>query len=132
LITSGTITSTARLLTERLRSEGENVGVLKIKMFRPFPVEELCSILYSAKKVAVIDRNFSTGAGGIFCHEVRAALCNLQNRPQVFSYIAGLGGRDVTQDVLQEIVQRTRQSSQAPIKSIWIGLQEVKRGFGHL
>ncbi len=126
IVTSGTITSTARLLLEELRSQGEKVGVLKIKMFRPFPVEEVRRALAPAKKVAVVDRNFSFGAGGIFAQELKAALYNSSTRPAVFCYIAGLGGRDVTTAVLKDIYYRTKESDVPPRENIWIGLQEVK------
>jgi pyruvate/2-oxoacid:ferredoxin oxidoreductase alpha subunit len=130
LVTSGTITSTARLLLEDLRDRGEKVGLLKMKMFRPFPVELVCRALKSAKKVAVIDRNFSSGAGGIFLQEVRAALCNRQDRPLVFGYVVGLGGRDVTKAVLEEIYKATKDGDVPSDKSVWIGLREVKHAIG--
>jgi pyruvate/2-oxoacid:ferredoxin oxidoreductase alpha subunit len=60
-VTSGTITSTARLVLQTLRGRGEKLGILKIKLFRPFPVEEIRKALKGAKKIAVIDRNFSSG-----------------------------------------------------------------------
>lgn len=126
LVTSGTVTSTARLLLEELRTGGERVGVLKIKMFRPFPVETIRRALGRAKKVAVIDRNFSFGAGGIFAQEIRAALCNMPGRPPVFGFIAGLGGRDVTTAVLENIYIQTKHSQTPAAESIWVGLQETK------
>jgi len=126
LVTSGTITSTARLLLDDLWAKGEKVGLLKVKMFRPFPVESICRALKTARKVAVIDRNFSSGAGGIFLQEVRAALCNMQERPLVFGYVVGLGGRDVTTALLNDIYEKTKDSNVPPDKSIWMGLREVK------
>jgi len=66
LLTSGTVTSTTRLVVKDLRKKGEKVGVLKMRLLRPFPVVELREVLKGAKKVAVIDRNFSFGASGIF------------------------------------------------------------------
>jgi len=127
LVTSGTMTSTARLLLEELRAKGERVGVLKVKMFRPFPVEAIRRALQGAQKVAVIDRNFSFGASGIFAQEIRAALCNVPGHPPVFGYIAGLGGRDVTTSVLADIYNRTKTSNTPAMESIWVGLQEVNR-----
>jgi pyruvate/2-oxoacid:ferredoxin oxidoreductase alpha subunit len=127
LVTSGTMTSTARQLLDELRAKGERVGILKIKMFRPFPVEEVRKALKNARKVAVIDRNFSFGASGIFAQEIRAALCNVPGHPPVFGYIAGLGGRDVTTSVLLDIYNRTKTSNVPATESIWVGLQEVKR-----
>ncbi len=130
LVTSGTITSTARLLLEELRTRGEKVGVLKIKMFRPFPVEAVRRALGWAEKVAVVDRNFSFGAGGIFAQEVRAALCNVPGHPPIFGFIAGLGGRDVTTEVLENIYHQTKHSDAPSKESIWVGLQEVKHATG--
>ena len=77
-------------------------------------------------KVAVIDRNFSFGASGIFAQEVRAALCSLDERPSVFGFIAGLGGRDVTVPVLEEIYLHARNNTAPDRESIWVGLREVQ------
>jgi len=124
LVTSGTVTSTCREVIGRLRREGERVGLLKIKMFRPFPFDLIREHLGGAEKVAVIDRNVSFGACGIFAQEVRAALCNLPVRPRVFGYIAGLGGRDITPQTIEEIYNRTRTEPQPAGDGIWIGLDE--------
>jgi pyruvate/2-oxoacid:ferredoxin oxidoreductase alpha subunit len=125
LVTSGTITSTSRMVIEDLRGRGESVGLLKMKMFRPFPVELARQALTRAQKVAVIDRNFSFGASGIFAQELRAALYNLPRHPQVYGYVAGLGGRDVTAAVIEDIYWRTKGSTVPEAESVWIGLQEV-------
>ncbi|HEU19650.1 MAG TPA: pyruvate ferredoxin oxidoreductase [Deltaproteobacteria bacterium] len=125
LVTTGTITSTSRQVVNELRAEGEKVGLMKLKLFRPFPVHHVRSVLISAKKIAVIDRNFSFGAGGIFAQEIRAALCNEPGHPPVYGYIAGIGGRDVTTDVIGEIYRRTKNSEAPEAESIWMGLQEV-------
>jgi pyruvate/2-oxoacid:ferredoxin oxidoreductase alpha subunit len=85
ILTAGTAVGTCREAIADLRSKGEKVGLLKIKMFRPFPVQRLCEALGHAKKVAVIDRNCSFGVGGIFAQELKAALCHLDHRPQVYS-----------------------------------------------
>jgi pyruvate/2-oxoacid:ferredoxin oxidoreductase alpha subunit len=126
LVTTGTVTSTSRQVIADLRARGEKVGLLKIKLFRPFPVESIRAALGRAQKVAVIDRNFSFGASGIFAQEIRAALCNLPGRPAVFGYIAGLGGRDVTTAIIEEIYIRTRDAEVPKEESTWVGLQEVK------
>lgn len=124
LVTSGTVTSTSRLVVRQLREKGEKVGLLKMKAFRPFPFEALRSQTAHAKKLAVMDRNFSFGAGGIFAQEIRSALCNLARRPLVYGYVAGLGGRDVTTDVIEDIYWRTKTSAHPEGESIWIGLHQ--------
>ncbi|MBT8370849.1 MAG: pyruvate ferredoxin oxidoreductase [Deltaproteobacteria bacterium] len=124
LVTTGTVTGTCRQVLADLRSRGEKVGLLKIKMFRPFPADLICRYLKSAQKIAVIDRNISFGAGGIFAQEIRAALCNLDPQPHVFSFIAGLGGRDITVDTLKEIFNKTKNNSASTDEIIWIGLNQ--------
>ena len=121
-VAAGTTASTCRQAIADLRSKGEKVGLLKLKMFRPFPTDLIRQNLARAQKVAVVDRNCSFGAGGIFAQEIKSALCNVDSPPGVFSYIAGLGGRDVTQDTLEEIYLQTKTSHTPARESIWIGL----------
>lgn len=130
LITSGTVTSTSRQVVAELREKGEKVGLLKIKLFRPFPVNMLQEITKSASKVAVIDRNFSFGASGIFAQEVKAALCNFPGHPPVYGYVAGLGGRDITTEVIEEIYWLTKNSTAPENESSWVGLREVDNAVG--
>ncbi len=125
LVLTGTAASTGRQVVDTLRAEGEKVGMLKLRMFRPFPVREIRSVLGGAQKVAVVDRNFSFGASGIFAQEIRAALYNGKSRPPVFGYIAGLGGRDVTVDTLETIYRMTRERDVPETESVWVGLNEA-------
>ncbi len=123
LVTSGTVSSTARIVIDKLRSMGKRVGRLNIRMFRPFPSREVREALRGARKVAVLDRNISFGQGGIFAQELKAALCAEKNRPQVFGFIAGLGGRDITPDTIEEVIGKADKLA-APAKEIeWIGLK---------
>jgi pyruvate/2-oxoacid:ferredoxin oxidoreductase alpha subunit len=130
LVTSGTVTSTSRQVIQQLRAGGEKVGLLKVKLFRPFPVAEVRRRLGTAQKVAVIDRNFSFGASGIFAQEIRAALYNAPKHPLVVGYVAGLGGRDITMEVIEDIYRHVRQSSKSTGENIWVGLQEVRHATG--
>ncbi len=124
LVTTGTVTGTCRQVLADLRSRGEKVGLFKLKLFRPFPADLICRHLGSAAKIAVIDRNISFGAGGIFAQEIRAALCNQESRPQVFGYVAGLGGRDITPETLVEIYRKTKENPAPDEETIWIGLNQ--------
>jgi pyruvate/2-oxoacid:ferredoxin oxidoreductase alpha subunit len=103
LVTAGSITSTTRMVVKDLRKQGHKIGLLKIRLFRPFPVEAARDALKGKTKVAVIDRNISLGSGGIFCQELRAALIHSPDHPLTYSYIAGVGGTDVTPEVIQKI-----------------------------
>jgi pyruvate/2-oxoacid:ferredoxin oxidoreductase alpha subunit len=122
MVVTGTVASTCRHLIAQLRRQGESVGMLKIKMFRPFPGQIIREIAASGRKIAVVDRNFSFGASGIFAQEIKAALYDSNERPPVFGYVVGLGGRDVTVAVLSEIYWRTKADDVPPDESIWIGL----------
>ena len=124
LVTSGTITGTARGVVDDYRKKGEKVGLLKMKMFRPFPTEEVRRVLQKVKKVAVVDRNISFGATGIFAQEIRSVLHRHGEGTSVFGFIAGLGGRDVTPSVLQQIVE-TAKGKEAPSGDVvWIGAKK--------
>jgi pyruvate/2-oxoacid:ferredoxin oxidoreductase alpha subunit len=103
-----------------LRQQGHNVGLLKIRLFRPFPVEAVQEALRGKRKIAVIDRNISLGSGGIFCQELRAALIHSPDRPETYSYIAGVGGTDVTPEVIQKIALEVMNRSEPFDKAIWV------------
>jgi pyruvate/2-oxoacid:ferredoxin oxidoreductase alpha subunit len=124
LVTSGTITSTARHVVNELRDAGQAVGLVKVRMFRPFPTGALRQALAGCPRVAVLDRNISPGHGGIFAEEIRSALYDLApaDRPQVFGYVLGLGGRDVTPATIQEIVEITRGARQPEREDLWVGV----------
>jgi pyruvate/2-oxoacid:ferredoxin oxidoreductase alpha subunit len=120
LVTAGSITSTARITIKALRGQGHKIGLLKIRLFRPFPVEAVQKALRGKKKIAVIDRNISLGGGGIFCQELRAALVHTPDHPLTYSYIAGIGGTDVTPDVIQKIALDFMNRSEPIDQPIWI------------
>jgi pyruvate/2-oxoacid:ferredoxin oxidoreductase alpha subunit len=123
LMTSGTVTSTSRIVIQKLVERGYSVAGIKIKRFRPFPSEEVYEEIKGAKKVAVIDRNLSAGVGGIFAHELKASLYPREKRPQVFGFISGLGGRDITPELIEEAIQYTVDHPQPEEEILWLGLK---------
>jgi pyruvate/2-oxoacid:ferredoxin oxidoreductase alpha subunit len=123
LMTSGTVTSTSRIVIEKLIRKGYNVAGIKIKRFRPFPSKEIYEEVKGAKKLAVIDRNLSAGVGGIFAQELRAALYSREERPQVFGFISGLGGRDITPELIEEAIQYTVEHNRPEEEILWLGLR---------
>ncbi len=127
LVTSGTITTTTRAVVQALREEGKKVGLLKVRLFRPFPLEEVAMALKNAKRVAIIDRNFSYGATGIFAQEIRNALYHLPIRPLIYSYVVGIGGRDVGPEVILDLYQQVLTETTPKVESTWIGLRELRR-----
>jgi len=124
LMTSGTVTSTSRIVIGKLIEKGYNVAGIKIKRFRPFPSEEIFEEVKGAKKLAVIDRNLSAGVGGIFAQELRAALYSREERPQVFGFISGLGGRDITPELIEEAIQYTAEHHRPEEEILWLGLKK--------
>jgi pyruvate/2-oxoacid:ferredoxin oxidoreductase alpha subunit len=120
LAVSGSMAGTCRQLIENLRHAGTKAGMLKMRLFRPFPGDAVRKMLQDVPKVAVVDRNCSLGAGGIFAQEIRSELCNLAKRPDVYSYIAGLGGRDVSLTELEGICRQTLESDAPPHGSVWL------------
>ena len=125
LVTSGTITSTAREVVDRHRHRADPVGLLKVRMFRPFPTALLRQHLAGVGSVAVLDRNISPGHGGIFAEEIRSALYDLEpgQRPAVHGFILGLGGRDVTPAVIDECIDRSRRVREPEAEDLWVGVQ---------
>ncbi len=104
LVTVGASTSTTRIVVQERCARGQKIGIAKLRLFRPFPVDAIRQILTKAKRVAVIDRNLSVGCGGIFAQEIRAALYDLSERPVILGYVVGLGGRDITIEVLNRLI----------------------------
>ena len=125
LVTSGTITSTARDVVDRRRAAGERIGLVKVKLFRPFPTQVLRDLLRGVQRVAVLDRNISPGHGGIFAEEIRSALYDLplDDQPMMFGYVLGLGGRDVTPAVLDEVIDRTQVAAAPQREDLWVGVK---------
>jgi pyruvate/2-oxoacid:ferredoxin oxidoreductase alpha subunit len=119
LVTMGGIGGTAREAVDRLREDGIPAGVARIRQFRPFPAAEITDAVAGVDRVVVIDRNCSIGSGGIVAAEVRAALMAAgEVDPIVLSYVAGLGGVNVSVDRVVQIARdarKRRQPSPAPI-----------------
>ncbi|MBE6034729.1 MAG: pyruvate ferredoxin oxidoreductase [Clostridiales bacterium] len=100
----GSSAGTGKAAVELLRQQGNKVGLIKIRVFRPFPMEELATALSHVKAVAVMDKaeSFSAAGGPLFA-ETRSALYDLEHRPKVINYVYGLGGRDITVEDFQHI-----------------------------
>ncbi len=101
IVIMGSAAGTAKQTADNLREKGEKVGVLKIRMFRPFPEKEIRKALAGAKAVAVLDRACSFGLGGPVFHEIRSALYG--HDIPLKSYIYGLGGRDTYVNDMEEV-----------------------------
>jgi len=104
IVVIGSTAGNARHVARQMRAAGVKAGIVKVRVFRPFPYAELAAVLAGVKAVAVLDRSESFGAeGGPLFLEVRCALYDLAERMPVISYIYGLGGSDVRLDLIERV-----------------------------
>jgi pyruvate ferredoxin oxidoreductase alpha subunit len=99
LVAMGSVSETAMTAVDEMRAEGKKVGLVRIRLWRPFPDEEFKAAVAKARVLGVVDRSITPGshAGPVFM-EIRSLLYALPERPAVFGFSLGLGGRDVTRD----------------------------------
>jgi len=105
IVTVGSLCGTVKDAIDEMRAEGKKVGLLKIRVFRPFPTEEVAKALAHVNRVAVLDKNISLGAKGAVALEVKDALYG--SGIAVKDFVLGLGGRDVRKRNIREIVTQT-------------------------
>ncbi|MDI6776758.1 MAG: transketolase C-terminal domain-containing protein [Syntrophales bacterium] len=114
LLTMGSMGETAEVAIDELRREGISAGLLKLKLWRPFPFKELKKAVKGVKVLAVTDRAVSYGGpGGPVCAEIRSALYDEPERPVIVDYIIGLGGRDVS---VEDFITMGKRALEAKIK----------------
>lgn len=105
----GSFATKAHDAVDSLRQAGWKVGLARIRLFRPFPREQIRQLLRGRRAVAVIDQNISMGMGGVLHSEVATALYAMKEAPAVLaSYIGGLGGRDISQEEFFEMINELR------------------------
>jgi len=110
LLTMGSFSETATLAIDEMRNKGKDVGLIKLRLWRPFPFEELRRAVSGADVLIVLDRALSFGGpGGPVCSEIRSALYAEPKRPKVVSFVAGLGGRDISVSGFEEIITKGMQ-----------------------
>jgi len=112
LITMGSISETAMTAVDGMRERGKKVGLTRIRLWRPFPAQDLFDAVKGAKQLAVVDRamNFNALCGPV-CGEIKSVLFDRGHTPYVKNYIAGLGGRDVTVENFTEMVEGAELSA---------------------
>lgn len=120
IVTMGSMVGTARDAVDNLRMEGVPVGLLKVKLFRPFPTEAVRQALMSVPKVMVLDRNFAPGTGGFLHQELKAALYGVDDGPGVHGYLTGVGGTNISPNNIAALV-REAMSTTPIASSVWKG-----------
>lgn len=118
LVAMGSICGTIKAVVDYMRNEGHKVGLLKVIAFRPFPKEEIYNAVKNADRIAVLDKNISFGIGGVLFNEIKAKI-DVDAR----GFILGLGGRDVSNDDIMDIIEITKNSTESD-KINWIGLKQ--------
>lgn len=116
IIAMGSICSTIRVCVDDMRERGEKIGLLKLRVYRPFPQEQIQKAVKNAQKVAIIDKNILFGLGGAIYNDVKSKI-----DVEAYDFIMGLGGRDITPQHIEEVINKTKN----PEKDInWIGLKK--------
>jgi pyruvate/2-oxoacid:ferredoxin oxidoreductase alpha subunit len=105
IVAMGSLAMEATVAVKMLREEGNKVGVLGLRVFRPFPKTALAKALEKARLVAVFDKNISYGSEGATCSEIKAALYGSKTKAVIRNYVVGLGGRDVKARELADAVR---------------------------
>jgi pyruvate/2-oxoacid:ferredoxin oxidoreductase alpha subunit len=126
LMTMGNCSGTAKVVIDQKRAEGLKVGLVKVRLFRPFPAERLISAVRGKKAIGVIDRNvlFGWNSGGLFV-EAKAALCDLDTPIPMVNFIDGLSGIDITEDSIARAISITQSVAEGkPHKRVyWFSLE---------
>jgi pyruvate ferredoxin oxidoreductase alpha subunit len=127
LLGIGSYTETATVAIDELREKGEKVGLVRLRLWRPFPFAELRAAVKEAKYLIVFDRCLSLGGpGGPLCSEIKSALYPEKKKPKIFNFVGGMGGRDVTPQQFADMILRGREiiDKNIPIEYETIGVRE--------
>ncbi len=124
LVTMSTIASTTKDVVDSLRDQGRDVGLVRVKSFRPFPTKDLREALGHAKVVGVADRSHTYGNEGPLFTEVKGALYNHDRRPPLVGFTVGIGGRDVMGTTIEGLYDRLEKvaDGEAYKEVSWIDL----------
>lgn len=125
LVAMGTMATTARAVVDELRSEGKKVGLAKLRVFRPFPSEDMRALAREPSRIGVVDRSFTFGEMGAAASEVSTALYSAPERPPVSHFIAGVGGRDVTPAEVRRMFDALLAGDPPTVRWVDLEMEEV-------
>lgn len=109
LVALGSVCGTMRYVVDEYRDKGEKVGMVRPRVYRPFPVKEINKVLEDAEAIAVLEKDVSLGYQGGLAIDIKSALYSNGSRIPILNFIVGLAGRDVTKDNLRNIVEQTKE-----------------------
>ncbi|MEM2878770.1 MAG: pyruvate synthase subunit PorA [Candidatus Hadarchaeales archaeon] len=130
-VTMGSLAGTLRKVIDDYRKEGSKVGLVKLRLYRPFPAEELAQVLSGARGVCVMEKDISPGATGGLFSDVASAFVNRRDAPVMLNFVCGLGGRDVTEEQIREALKETFEAARSGKSEKvvrWLGLRETVVG----
>jgi pyruvate/2-oxoacid:ferredoxin oxidoreductase alpha subunit len=122
-IAYATMAQTVKYAVREMRREGKKVGLIRIRMFRPFPAEELRQLVKPRCRHIVLDRNVSFGSGGIFSQEIKGALYGQKESVEISGVTLGLGGRDITPSTIRGIALRLAGGKTMSQDHLWEGVR---------
>jgi pyruvate ferredoxin oxidoreductase alpha subunit len=118
LLTMGSYSETAMIAIDNMRESGEKVGLLRLRLWRPFPFDEFRQAVAQAKTLIVLDRALSFGGpSGPVCSEIQSALYASDARPKIISFVGGLGGRDMSASTFESMIRRGIKKSEQSVVS---------------
>jgi len=106
ILALGGLASEAKDAVDGLRMKGHRVGLIRVRVFRPFPANEIRKIAKTVRTIVVFDRDVSAGMEGILFTEVKSALFGELSKLEVAGFIVGLGGVDVTSVQIAGLVKK--------------------------
>ncbi|TFF90464.1 MAG: pyruvate ferredoxin oxidoreductase [Promethearchaeota archaeon] len=122
----GSVAAQARVAVDRLRENGMEIGLVSLKLFRPYPAEELKEYFKTKSTVIVFDRDIGYGYEGVLSYELKSALYGLLEPPFIKGFVVGLGGRDITTDHIVkgvEIAIKQKKTGEISHKTEFLGLK---------
>lgn len=103
LVAMGSLAGTIKQVIDELREKGKKVGMLKLITYRPLPTEAICQALKGISNIGIVEKAISLGAFGPLFTEIKAVFQDKAEKPKLNGFVAGLGGRDITQETIAEI-----------------------------
>jgi pyruvate ferredoxin oxidoreductase alpha subunit len=111
LVMTNSFASKGKVAVDVARTQGHRVGLLRLRLIRPWPAAAICQALRGRRAVAVLDQNLSPGQGGILFQEIAASLYHEADRPEALcSFIGGLGGKNLSEGEFRSIFEQTAEA----------------------